>query len=317
MHLDIIFKAIIVKHDIRTVNLRDHGHIIYVSQVLLFPMKLIRKGKVKDVYDLADGRILFHFSDRISAFDVKMNTLIPRKGEVLCKFADYWFNILGTRHHMLALEDKDKIIAKNTDIIPLECVVRGYFYGSLLERHRNGQLRRCTLPDDFRPIMAAKLIEPIFDPTTKSEEHDIPVSENEAISTDILSRQEFDYLKETSISLYNKMNSIAERAGFIIADVKFEFGRDRNNGDILLADSLGPDEYRLWRSSDYQPGKVQESYDKQLLRDWLIKIGFKDKIDELRQKGQKPDPPDIPAELVSELTRRYVFAYERITGRKL
>jgi len=280
-------------------------------------MKLIRKGKVKDVYDLADGRILFHFSDRISAFDVKMNTLIPRKGEVLCKFADYWFNILGTRHHMLALEDKDKIIAKNTDIIPLECVVRGYFYGSLLERHRNGQLRRCTLPDDFRPIMAAKLIEPIFDPTTKSEEHDIPVSENEAISTDILSRQEFDYLKETSISLYNKMNSIAERAGFIIADVKFEFGRDRNNGDILLADSLGPDEYRLWRSSDYQPGKVQESYDKQLLRDWLIKIGFKDKIDELRQKGQKPDPPDIPAELVSELTRRYVFAYERITGRKL
>ena len=317
MHLDIIFKAIIVKHDIRTVNLRDHGHIIYVSQVLLFPMKLIRKGKVKDVYDLADGRILFHFSDRISAFDVKMNTLIPRKGEVLCKFADYWFNILGTRHHMLALEDKDKIIAKNTDIIPLECVVRGYFYGSLLERHRNGQLRRCTLPDDFRPIMAAKLIEPIFDPTTKSEEHDIPVSENEAISTDILSRQEFGYLKETSISLYNKMNSIAERAGFIIADVKFEFGRDRNNGDILLADSLGPDEYRLWRSSDYQPGKVQESYDKQLLRDWLIKIGFKDKIDELRQKGQKPDPPDIPAELVSELTRRYVFAYERITGRKL
>jgi len=317
MHLDIIFKAIIVKHDIRTVNLRDHGHIIYVSQVLLFPMKLIRKGKVKDVYDLADGRILFHFSDRISAFDVKMNTLIPRKGEVLCKFADYWFNILGTRHHMLALEDKDKIIAKNTDIIPLECVVRGYFYGSLLERHRNGQLRRCTLPDDFRPIMAAKLIEPIFDPTTKSEEHDIPVSENEAISTDILSRQEFDYLKETSISLYNKMNSIAERAGFIIADVKFEFGRDRNNGDILLADSLGPDEYRLWRSSDYQPGKVQESYDKQLLRDWLIKIGFKDKIDELRHQGQKPDPPDIPAELVSELTRRYVFAYERITGRKL
>jgi len=317
MHLNIIFKAIIVKHDIRTVNLRDHGHIIYVSQVLLFPMKLIRKGKVKDVYDLADGRILFHFSDRISAFDVKMDTLIPRKGEVLCKFADYWFNILGTRHHMLALEDKDKIIAKNTDIIPLECVVRGYFYGSLLERHRNGQLRRCTLPDDFRPIMAAKLIEPIFDPTTKSEEHDIPVSENEAISTDILSRQEFGYLKETSISLYNKMNSIAERAGFIIADVKFEFGRDRNNGDILLADSLGPDEYRLWRSSDYQPGKVQESYDKQLLRDWLIKIGFKDKIDELRQKGQKPDPPDIPAELVSELTRRYVFAYERITGRKL
>ena len=280
-------------------------------------MKLIRKGKVKDVYDLGDGRVLFHFSDRISAFDVKMNTLIPRKGEVLCKFAEYWFNILGTRHHMLASEGKDKMIAKSTDIIPLECVVRGYFYGSLLERYNNGKLPSSTLPSDFRPIIGAKLIEPIFDPTTKSESHDIPVSETEALSAGILSRQEFDYLKGTSICLYNKMSSIAERAGFIIADVKFEFGRDQSNGDILLADSLGPDEYRLWLSSDYQPGKVQESYDKQLLRDWLIKTGFKARIDDLRQKGQKPDPPDIPAELISELTRRYIFAYERITGRKL
>jgi phosphoribosylaminoimidazole-succinocarboxamide synthase len=280
-------------------------------------MKLIRKGKVKDVYDLEDGRVLFHFSDRISAFDVKMNTLIPRKGEVLCKFAEYWFNILGTRHHMLASEGKDKMIAKNTDIIPLECVVRGYFYGSLLERYNKGQLCSSALPRDFRPIIAAKLIDPIFDPTTKSEEHDIPVNQNEALSAGILSRQEFDYLKGNSISLYKKMSSIAEQAGFIIADVKFEFGRDRSNGDILLADSIGPDEYRLWLSSDYEPGKVQESYDKQLLRDWLIKTGFKDRIDKLRQKGQKPEPPDIPAELVSELTRRYVFAYERITRRQL
>ena len=166
-------------------------------------------------------------------------------------------------------------------------------------------------------MVAAKLSEPMFDPTTKSDEHDIPVTENEALSAGILSRQEFDYLKGTSISLYNKMSSVAERAGFIIADVKFEFGRDRSNGDILLADSLGPDEYRLWLRSDYQPGKVQESYDKQVLRDWLINTGFKDKIDKLRQKGQKPDPPAIPAELVSELTRRYIFAYERISGRTL
>jgi phosphoribosylaminoimidazole-succinocarboxamide synthase len=280
-------------------------------------MKLVRKGKVKDVYDLGDGRILFHFSDRISAFDVKMNTLIPRKGEVLCKFADYWFKMLGTRHHMLALEDNDKMIVKRADIIPLECVVRGYFYGSLLERYNNGQLPSSTLPTDFRPIMAAKLIEPIFDPSTKSEEHDVPISENEALSAGILSRQEFDFLKVTSISLYRKMSYIAERAGFIIADVKFEFGRDTSNGEILLADSLGPDEYRLWLSADYQPGKVQESYDKQLLRDWLIENGFKNKIDKLRQKGQKPDPPDLPAKLVSELTRRYLFAYETITGKKL
>jgi phosphoribosylaminoimidazole-succinocarboxamide synthase len=280
-------------------------------------MKLIRRGKVKDVYDIEDGRILFHFSDRISAFDVKMNTSIPRKGEVLCKFAEYWFNTLGISHHMLKLEGKDKMIAKRIDIIPLECVVRGYFYGSIVERYNNAELGTYSLHNGFRPVMAAKLIEPIFDPTTKSEEHDIPIGENEAISAGILSKQEFDYLRETSISLYKKMSLIIERAGFIIADVKFEFGRDPSTGDILLGDSIGPDEYRLWLTSDYQPGKIQESYDKQLLRDWLIKIGFKAKVDKLREQGKKPDPPELPAEIISELTRRYVFAYERITGRQL
>jgi phosphoribosylaminoimidazole-succinocarboxamide synthase len=292
-------------------------------------MKLIRKGKVKDIYDLEDGRILFHFSDRISAFDVKMKTAIPRKGEVLCKFAEYWFNTLGIKHHMLKLEGKDKRI----DIIPIECVVRGYFYGSLLERYNSRnkldndnnsndsnndkKLGASISPSNFQPIMAAKLPEPIFDPTTKSEEHDIPTTENEAISSGTVSKQEFDYLKQTSIDLYKKMSEVTERAGFIIADVKFEFGRDQRTNGILLADSLGPDEYRLWLQSDYSPGKIQESYDKQLLRDWLIKTGFKEKIDKLQKEGAKPDPPDIPAELVSELTRRYIFAYERITGRSL
>jgi phosphoribosylaminoimidazole-succinocarboxamide synthase len=280
-------------------------------------MKLLRKGKVKDIYELEDGRILLHFSDRISAFDVKMNTPIPRKGEVLCRFAEYWFNTLDTRHHMLKLEDKDKMIAKSIDIIPIECVVRGYFYGSLLERYNNKLLGNPILPDNFQPIMAARLIEPVFDPTTKSEEHDIPISENEAVARGILSKQEFDYLKDTSIALYKKMSTVVESAGFIIADVKFEFGRDQSTGDILLGDSLGPDEYRLWLRNDYVPGKIQESYDKQLLRDWLIKTGFKDKIEKLQKEGIKPNPPDIPAELVCELSRRYIFAYERITGRKL
>jgi phosphoribosylaminoimidazole-succinocarboxamide synthase len=218
---------------------------------------------------------------------------------------------------MLKLEGKDRMIAKSIDIIPLECVVRGYFYGSIVERYNKGKLRNYSLTNTFQPKVAAKLTEPIFDPTTKSEEHDIPIGENEAISAGIVSKQEFDYLKDTSISLYQKMSSMAERAGFIIADIKFEFGRDPSTGDILLGDSLGPDEFRLWLRTDYQPGKIQESYDKQILRDWLIKTGFKAKIDELEEEGEKPNPPDLPAELVSELTRRYVFAYERITGRKL
>ena len=98
-------------------------------------MKLLRRGKVKDIYDLENGNILLHFSDRISAFDIKMTTTIPKKGEVLCKFGEFWFNSLDTRHHMLELQDKDKMIAKNMDMIPIECIVRGYFYGSLLERY--------------------------------------------------------------------------------------------------------------------------------------------------------------------------------------
>ena len=280
-------------------------------------MKLIRKGKVKDIYDLEDGRILFHFSDRISAFDVKMKTPIPRKGEVLCKFAEYWFDSLGAKHHMLKIQDKDKMIAKRIDIIPIECVVRGYFYGSLLERYNNNLLDKSKLPSDFQPTVAVKLTKPMFDPTTKSEEHDVPIAENDAISHRLVSKQEFDYLKDISIDLYKKMSNRVESAGFIMADVKFEFGRDLQTGDILLADSLGPDEFRLWLTSDYSPGKIQESYDKQLLRDWLIKIGFKHEIDKLQKKGLTPRPPEIPSELVSELSRRYILAYERITSRKL
>ena len=112
------------------------------------------------------------------------------------------------------------------------------------------------------------------------------------------------------------MSKIIEKAGFIMVDVKFEFGRDKN-GNIVLGDSLGPDEYRLWLKTDYQPGKRQESYDKQLLRDWLTKIGFKDKVDRLAREGKKPDPPEVSPEIASELSRRYILAYERISGCKL
>jgi phosphoribosylaminoimidazole-succinocarboxamide synthase len=137
------------------------------------------------------------------------------------------------------------------------------------------------------------------------------------VSQGVLLRKELDFMKQTSIWLYKKMSKIAERAGFIIADVKFEFGRDAKTGEILLSDSLGPDEYRLWLSSSYQPGKTQESYDKQLLRDWLINIGFKDTIDKFAKEGKKPGPPIIAPDIVAKLSDRYIVAYERITGKKL
>jgi phosphoribosylaminoimidazole-succinocarboxamide synthase len=277
-------------------------------------MRLIRSGKVKDIYELDSGNILFHFSDRISAFDVRMATHIPKKGEVLCKFAEFWFDTLETPHHMLKVVAKDKMEVKKLQMIPLECVVRGYFYGSFVERYKERMGKE--LPYNFRPLLGSKLPEPIFDPTTKSEEHDRPIDRHRVVSLGILSDDDYDFLERTSISLYKKMSTIVDRAGFIIADVKFEFGLDEK-GNILLADSLGPDEYRLWLKSGYQPGKIQESYDKQLLRDWLIEIGFKDTIERLAKEGRKPDSPQISSSVASELSRRYIFAYELISGRRL
>ena len=276
-------------------------------------LRLIRKGKVKDIYEEGDD-ILFQFSDRVSAFDVKMTTPIPRKGEVLCRFGEFWFKTLGTPHHMIKTVDKDKMLVKRLEMIPVECVVRGYFYGSFVDRYRSYLSK--GLPADYAPVLADKLPRPIFDPTTKSEEHDLPVDKKQAISMGLVSEADYNYLEKTSIALYEKMSQIAEKGGFIIADVKFEFGRDKD-GRIVLGDSLGPDEYRLWIRSDWQPGKMQEAYDKQHLRDWLIKTGFKAEIDRLAKEGKKPDPPTVAPEVVSELARRYALAYERITGNKL
>ena len=276
--------------------------------------RLMRRGKVKDIYELENGNLLFHFSDRVSAFDVQMATPIPKKGEVLCKFGQFWFDTLNTSHHMVRVLDKDKMEVKKLRMIPVECVVRGFFYGSFVHRYRD-RLGR-DLPSDFRPHLASKLPNPIFDPTTKSEEHDIPIDRQRILSSGIIDDKGYDTLESRSISLYNKMSKIADKAGFIISDVKFEFGRDEK-GELVLADSLGPDEFRLWLKNDYQPGKVQESYDKQLLRDWLAKIGFKDRVDMLGTEGKKPSSPEVIPEIASELSRRYIFAYERISGRKL
>jgi phosphoribosylaminoimidazole-succinocarboxamide synthase len=277
-------------------------------------MRLMRSGKVKDIYELDSSNILFHFSDRISAFDVKMATPIPKKGEVLCRFAEFWFRTLDVPHHMLKVVDRDKMEVKKLQMIPLECVVRGYFYGSFVERYKE-RLGR-DLPSGFSPVLASKLPKPIFDPTTKSEEHDVPIDRHTMVSSGVLRDEVYDFLERTSISLYNKMSKIVERAGFILSDVKFEFGVDQK-GNILLGDSLGPDEYRLWLKTGYQPGKIQESYDKQLLRDWLIRIGFKDKIDRLAKEGKKPGSPDVSPDVVNELSRRYIFAYEMISGNKI
>jgi phosphoribosylaminoimidazole-succinocarboxamide synthase len=276
-------------------------------------LRLIHKGKVKDVYEVDGSTYLFHFSDRVSAFDVEMPTLIPMKGKILCQFAKFWFDELDVKNHMISTRGQDKMIVRKLKMIPLEFIVRGYFYGSLIERFANARDAHPSLRK-FEPILASKLPEPLFDPFTKSSTHDVPISEDQIVDRGILSRDKLAHIKEISINLYRQMSSVVGRAGFIIADTKFEFGLEDSGELILLADSLGPDEFRLWRKSDYFPGKLQKSYDKQILRDWLIQTGFKAIVDEASGKGLKPVSPYLPSEIVNRLSHRYIYAYEQISN---
>ena len=274
-------------------------------------MKFLTSGKVKDVYEIDSVNLLFKFSDRVSAYDVKFQDEIPQKGKVLCKFAEFWFKNLDVPNHFVKTNSDTEIVVKKMKMLPIECVVRGYFYGSIVSRWEKGEI---SLPNDVSPELAAKLSEPIFDPTTKST-HDVPISRDEAIIQNIVTPEEFDWLSHKSIQIYKKMATIAENAGFILADLKLEFGK--LGDEITLGDSIGPDEYRLWRKDLYQVGKIQESYDKQLLRDWLTANGYQKQFDQARQRGEEPTAPSIPLEIIDKMTQRYVTAYERTTGKTI
>lgn len=273
-------------------------------------MKFVHSGKVKDVYELDEKNLLFHFTDRVSAYDVPMITNIKGKGEILCNFAEFWFNYLDSKNHMVRLDAKDKMVVKKLRMIPLECVVRGYLYGSLYERYIVGNNSL-----DLAPNMkiASILKDPIFDPTTKSKIHDQPISEDQILAEKILTNNELKHVKDLSIRLYKQMSNISNDAGFIMADVKFEFGKDPSSNEIILADSLGPDEFRMWNKDSYKVGEEQESYDKQYLRDWLTKIGFRDKIKNASKDGKMPIPPELPSTVVNELLKRYSYVYKKIS----
>ena len=178
----------------------------------------------------------------------------------------------------------------------MECVVRGYFYGSLIGRWKNGSIE---LPENTDTTMAAKLTQPLFDPTTKSE-HDIPVDKSKALEMNLVSEKQYNWLEKTSIDIYNQMASVANDAGFILADLKLEFGI--LDGKITLGDSIG---------------KIQESYDKQILRDWLTANGYQKQFDDERNAGNEPTAPQIPTEIIQTITERYVIAYEKLTGQTL
>ena len=279
-------------------------------------MKLIRKGKVKDIYETNNNTLIFSFSNRISAFDVILNDEIPYKGKVLCDFARYWFKILKGKNHFRRRVDTDKIEVGKLNMIPIECVVRSYLYGSLYTRYLQNSIEISGTEEYFANNdlqLASKLPGLVFDPTTKSDQHDKPLSETQILKNRLLNETELMQLKKQSLDLFEQVNTIVSDSGFILSDIKFEFGKDPKTGEIILGDSIGPDEFRIWNKGDYQVGHIQDSYDKQILRDWLEEIGFRQEVEKCNNSRLEPNIPKLPKEIIEKISQRYVDAYERIT----
>ncbi|WP_458747190.1 phosphoribosylaminoimidazolesuccinocarboxamide synthase [Candidatus Nitrosocosmicus sp. T] len=279
-------------------------------------MKLIRKGKVKDIYETSENTFVFSFSDRVSAYDVILNDEIPYKGKVLCDFAVFWFKTIKGKNHFKRRVDTNKIEVTKLHMIPIECVVRSYLYGSLYSRYLKHEVNifgneKSFLKGDLP--LASKLPELIFDPTTKSYQHDMPISETEILKNKLISRSELSQLKKLSLDLFNQVNAIISTSGFILSDIKFEFGKEPKTGEIILADSIGPDEFRIWNKDDYKVGYIQDSYDKQILRDWLESIGFREEVEKCNNNNTVPDIPKLPQAIIEKVSQRYIDAYERIT----
>ena len=271
-----------------------------------------QSGKVRDLYRNANGEILLVASDRISAYDWIMPTAIPDKGAILTKLSLFWFEKLSgiTPHHVVSSEvpatvKGRAIICKPLTIFPVECVVRGYLAGSgWAEYQKNSQVCGVPLPGGL--LDGSKLAEPIFTPATKAAmgDHDENISSDRA--KEIVGNDIGEELAARSIKIYNFANEFARDRGIIIADTKFEFGRDEQ-GVIYLADEvLTPDSSRFWPANSWKPGTTQLSYDKQFLRDWLTASGW----------DRSSPPPELPDEIVEKTRERYLEAYFTITGER-
>jgi phosphoribosylaminoimidazole-succinocarboxamide synthase len=280
---------------------------------------LIAQGKVRDIFEAGDGRLLLVATDRISAFDVVLPTPIPDKGRVLTACSLHWFEAtrdLVANHIVTAdrrgfpptfEEDADlagrATLVRAADVVPMECVVRGYLAGSGWAQYReSGAVCGISLPAGLRE--SAELSEPIFTPTTKaSEGHDLPLSPADA--RELVGHGLYERLRELSIAVYERIADRARRAGVIVADTKFEFGFDRETKDLMLIDEVGtPDSSRFWPADRYEPGHPQPSFDKQFVRDWLDASGW----------DHEPPPPALPDDVVRATAERYREAYERLSG---
>jgi len=265
------------------------------------PFPIFKRGKVRDVYDLED-RLLIVSTDRISAFDVVLPDGIPHKGEALNRLSNFWFD--KTRkivpNHILDVVDPRTVLVKKTVPIKIEFVVRGYLYGSLWENYRKG--KPTSLPKGLEK--SEKLSDPILTPTTKADVgHDTELSKENVQSQ--IGKHMATEIEEASIKIYELASQKAKKSGIIVADTKFEFGIFNDNL-MLIDECLTPDSSRFWSKSKYRIGQDQFSYDKQYVRDYLIGIGW----------NKMPPAPKLPERIIVETSRKYVEAYERLTGRK-
>jgi phosphoribosylaminoimidazole-succinocarboxamide synthase len=275
-------------------------------------MKKIASGKVREIYQVSDKELLIVTTNRISAFDNILKVQIPYKGEVLNKISLFWFDFLKDiiKNHIIS-DDVSKIspenvgnavIVKKLKMIPVECVVRGYISGSSWQDYKEtGTIFGKKYNVEFKE--SSKLPEPIFTPTTKADiGHDMNITFKEVenlIGSDIAKK-----IKDKTIEIYKKCSEYADTKEIIIADTKFEFGLNENNELVLADEVLTPDSSRFWDKNIYSVGKSQDSFDKQIVRDWLIEHNAKN----------NPDI-DIPSEIVNKTSEKYIEVYKRLTGK--
>jgi len=276
----------------------------------------LKRGKVRDVYDLGD-RLLLVSTDRISAFDWILPTAIPDKGRVLTQVSNFWFDRLGGSHHLLETDvekfdlpcdcdrealDGRTVMVRKTEVIPYECVVRGYLAGSGWNEYQaTGTICGARLPAGLNE--SDRLPEPVFTPATKAEmgDHDENVS-FDSMARDI-GRPLAELLRRRSIDLYRRGAEHARSRGILIADTKFEFGQIGK--ELFLIDEvMTPDSSRFWPFERYEPGRSQPSYDKQFVRDWLSASSW----------DKNSPPPALPAQVVERTRTKYIEACEQITG---
>ncbi len=278
-----------------------------------------RRGKVRDVYDLGES-LLIVASDRLSAFDVVLPTGIPDKGKVLTKLSAFWFREVATivENHIIEtdvekypeplkrykdqLRDRSMIVRK-AKVIPVECVVRGYLAGSGWKEYKESRtICGIRLPEGL--LESSKLQRPIFTPTTKADEgHDMNITFGQM--SEMVGERLAERLLSLSINIYEKACAVAEKRGIIIADTKFEFGLI--DGEIIIVDeALTPDSSRFWSKRSYKAGESQDSYDKQIVRDYLNTLDW----------GKTYPGPELPAEIVRKTRSRYIEIYEILTGQR-